>query len=57
MNGVWRYVIVDQFVPVNSNGKIAFTHSYDDPETESWVTIIEKAYTKSHGNSYAQYSR
>lgn len=55
-NGVWRYIVVDDQVPSENNGKLAVSHSYADNETELWPSIIEKAYTKVYG-SYEQYSR
>lgn len=30
VNGVWRYVIVDQYIPVHTDGTIVATHSYPD---------------------------
>ena len=56
VNGVWRYIVVDQFLPIHTDGRLIPTHSNLDEETDLWPSIIEKAYTKVYG-SYEQYSR
>lgn len=55
-NGVWRYIVVDDQIASERNGKLAISHSYADVETELWPSLIEKAYTKLYG-TFEQYSR
>ena len=50
LNGQETYVIVDDFLPVNSSGKAAFASCRDG---EIWVSLLEKAWAKLHG-TYAR---
>lgn len=43
----WRYVILDNRLPVHPNGTLVFGKCRS--ENEFWVPIIEKAYAKLHG--------
>lgn len=45
-DGQWRYVIVDDRIPVKNKGEIIFGRC--KVKTELWVPIIEKAYAKLH---------
>ena len=50
INGQETPVIVDDFLPVKSNGRLAFASSRDG---EIWVSLLEKAWAKLHG-TYAR---
>ena len=50
INGNETPVIVDDHLPCNKNGGLAFASSRDD---EMWVSILEKAWAKLHG-TYAR---
>jgi len=50
INGNETLVIVDDYLPVNSNGKPAFATCRDG---ELWVSLLEKAWAKVHG-TYAR---
>ena len=50
INGQDTPVIVDDFLPVNANGKPAFASCRDG---EIWVSLLEKAWAKLHG-TYAR---
>ena len=39
-------MIIDDYVPVDSSGKIAFTRCHGN---EIWVVLLEKAWAKIHG--------
>ena len=45
MNGVWRYVAVDDNLP-ELDGVALGARSYHDSESDLWVSLIEKAYAK-----------
>mmetsp|Transcript_85680 Transcript_85680/g.239422 ORF Transcript_85680/g.239422 Transcript_85680/m.239422 type:complete len:931 (+) Transcript_85680:117-2909(+) len=50
LNGTQRKVIVDDRVPVRSNGQLLCAHSaYTN---EIWVTLLEKSFAKIMGSSY-----
>lgn len=46
MNGSWRGVEVDDYLPVNDWGTLICAYSN---KSKLWVSIIEKAYLKAHG--------
>ena len=48
MNGVWRYICVDDYLP-ESDGKPIGARSQNDSEADLWASIIEKAYAKVYG--------
>jgi hypothetical protein len=52
-DGVWRYVIVDDFLPIRVNKKkhLLFIHTTNqyEHEYEVWAAIIEKAVAKIYG--------
>lgn len=45
VNGIWRYIAVDDHLP-ELNGKPVGARSFNDSESELWVSLIEKAYAK-----------
>jgi hypothetical protein len=45
INGVWRYVSVDNKLPY-ANGEALGAQSFPDHESELWPALIEKAYAK-----------
>eukprot|EP00941_MAST-03F_sp_MAST-3F-sp1_P001880 g1880.t1 len=49
VEGIWRIVIVDDFLPVRSDGQLAFSKGR---RQQLWPSLIEKAAAKIHG-SYA----
>ncbi|GFE53383.1 calpain family cysteine protease domain-containing protein [Babesia ovis] len=49
-NGVSRCVIVDDWVPIRSDGRMLSAHSVD--RDECWVTLLEKAFVKLNGGCY-----
>ncbi|ORM40191.1 Calpain-7 [Babesia sp. Xinjiang] len=49
-NGAPRCVLVDDWVPVRSDGRLLCAHSTD--KDECWVTILEKAFVKLNGGRY-----
>ena len=51
VNGIFRCVLVDDLVPVSTNGKLLCAHSAYSHEL--WVLLIEKAVAKIMGGSYA----
>mmetsp|Transcript_24955 Transcript_24955/g.70270 ORF Transcript_24955/g.70270 Transcript_24955/m.70270 type:complete len:808 (+) Transcript_24955:83-2506(+) len=46
LDGEWTYVIVDDLMPVDANGRLLYARS-NDPQ-EVWCPILEKAYCKLH---------
>lgn len=51
VDGSWRYVIVDDQLPVDQDGEFVFTHPIND--LYFWGCIIEKALAKVHGSYQA----
>ncbi|ORC90874.1 calpain-like cysteine peptidase [Trypanosoma theileri] len=47
IDGAWRYVIVDDFLPVNNKDMFIFTHPIEGKYF--WPCILEKALAKMHG--------
>lgn len=45
-NGEWKNVIIDDYIPVTSDGKPVFSSCLDPNEV--WVMLMEKAYAKLH---------
>jgi hypothetical protein len=50
-NGIYKEVIVDDFIPVDINDKPLCAKLYKG--TDFWVIILEKCWAKLNGNSYA----
>jgi calpain-15 len=50
VNGIKTPVIVDDYLPVDEYGRVAFASSKDG---EIWTSLLEKAWAKLHG-SYAR---
>ena len=53
----WRYVITDDKLPCDANGVLLYAKGTQKQSTgatvkEFWVSLIEKAYAKLHGNFY-----
>ena len=46
INGVWRAVEIDDFLPVDEFGSLICAYSNKD---KLWVSLLEKAYLKIHG--------
>lgn len=46
MNGVWRGVTIDDYLPTNQYGDFLCAYS---SRGKMWVSLIEKAYLKLHG--------
>lgn len=46
--GRWITVVVDDYLPINSQGNLLFSKS--DLEGEMWVSMCEKAYAKMYGS-------
>lgn len=46
VNGMWRKVVVDDFLPVDKRNSILSSYSKNG---DYWVSIIEKAFLKVHG--------
>ena len=47
VNGVWRYIPVDDNLP-ELDGTALGARSYNDSEADLWTSIIEKAYAKAY---------
>ncbi|ESL09063.1 calpain-like cysteine peptidase [Trypanosoma rangeli SC58] len=47
IDGAWRYVVVDDLLPVNNKDELIFTHPVDGKYF--WPCILEKALAKLHG--------
>lgn len=47
INGVWRYIVVDDNLPEMDEVAMG-ARSFSDSETDLWVSIIEKAYAKAY---------
>ncbi|RNF16762.1 calpain-like cysteine peptidase [Trypanosoma conorhini] len=47
IDGAWRYVVVDDLLPVNSKDELIFTHPVNGKYF--WPCILEKALAKLHG--------
>ena len=52
LDGEWKQLLVDPFLPVNEKGKLAFAKS---SQNTIWVPLVEKAYAKAH-KSYSAIS-
>ncbi|KAA0178491.1 hypothetical protein FNF27_00340 [Cafeteria roenbergensis] len=50
LNGVWRCVVIDDFLPADASGRVLCSRSNN--EGELWVSLLEKAFLKVVG-SYA----
>lgn len=46
LDGEWFYVIIDDYMPVDANGRLLYARC-KDPQ-EAWVPLLEKAYCKFH---------
>jgi len=55
INGVWRYISVDNKLPF-AEGEALGAQSFNDSESELWVSLIEKAYAKAY-SGYDVFSR
>lgn len=51
IDGTWRYVVVDDYIPVRSDGSPCFTGPVDG--TYFWSCLLEKAVAKLHGGYQA----
>ena len=51
VDGTWRYVVVDDYLPLRADGTFAFTAPADG--TYFWSCLIEKAVAKLHGGYQA----
>lgn len=47
--GKWKDVIVDDYLPVDSNDKLLFSSNKNNPN-EFWCSLLEKAYAKFCGS-------
>ena len=47
INGVWRYVVVDDGLPESEEIAIG-ARSFGDSESDIWASIVEKAYAKAY---------
>jgi calpain-15 len=45
--GIWRYFLLDDYFPVTSTGRLAFSRCVGN---EIWVLLLEKAYAKLYGS-------
>ncbi|KPA83243.1 putative calpain-like cysteine peptidase [Leptomonas pyrrhocoris] len=52
VEGVWRYLIVDDFLPVDKLGRLIFTKPTVN-DTAFWPCILEKMLAKLHGGYHA----
>ena len=55
INGVWRYIAVDNKLPFAA-GQALGAQSFVDNESELWAALIEKAYAKAY-SGYDVFSR
>ena len=49
VNGEWKNVIIDDYIPVNENEKMVFMTSKTN---QLWVPLLEKAYAKAYGGYF-----
>lgn len=52
VNGTWQEVVIDDYLPVDSTGRLVFGSSKPmlDGRAVLWVSLIEKAWAKLNGN-------
>ena len=56
INGIWEDIVIDDFLPIiPGSNKIAFGHARAQFKNDKkliilWVSLIEKAWAKVHGN-------
>lgn len=55
INGVWRYIAVDNKLPF-SDGEALGAQSFNDNESDLWAALIEKAYAKAY-SGYDAFAR
>ena len=49
LEGIWREVVVDDYIPVRSDGQPKFSGTKN---SEAWALLLEKAYAKAYGGYY-----
>ena len=51
VDGIWRYILLDEFVPVDSDGQPLFAQPRcENQMREIWCMLVEKAWAKIFGN-------
>ena len=53
INGVWRKIIIDDFLPLGTNGELISAHSIN--LDEFWISLIEKAYLKVRSRKFSMH--
>lgn len=46
VDGEWTFIIIDDWMPVDANGRLLYAHCKDPQEV--WVPLLEKAFCKLH---------
>ena len=53
IDGKWRWIVIDDWIPLDSERMPVFCSTGGDPSAGVWISLIEKAIAKLHGSYQA----